>query len=51
MIIIDTNIISEMMRPAPDKKLAAWIENIGHLHITAVALAEIDYDIARLPEG
>lgn len=51
MIIIDTNIISEMMRDDPDGKVAAWIEKVGRLHTTAVTLAEIDYGIARLPEG
>lgn len=51
MIIIDTNIISEMMRDDPDGKVAAWIEGVGRLHTTAVTLAEIDSGIARLPEG
>ena len=51
MIIIDTNIISEMMREDPDVKIAAWIERVGRLHTTTVTLAEIDYGIARLPES
>lgn len=51
MIIIDTNIISEMMRDGPDGRVAAWIESVGRLHTTAVTLAEIDYGIARLPDG
>lgn len=51
MIIIDTNIISEMMRDDPDEQVAKWIDAAGRLHTTAVTLAEIDYGIARLPEG
>lgn len=51
MIIIDTNIISEMMREDPDGQVTAWIDEAGRLHTTAVTLAEIDYGIARLPEG
>ena len=51
MIILDTNIISEMMRSDPDGQVAAWIENVGRVHTTAVTLAEIDDGIARLPEG
>ena len=51
MIIIDTNIISEMMRDHPDGKVAAWIEGAGRLHTTAISLAEVDYGIARLPGG
>ncbi|MGH3447598.1 MAG: type II toxin-antitoxin system VapC family toxin [Nocardioidaceae bacterium] len=51
MIVIDTNIISEMMRDEPDPKVITWIDTVGRLHATAVTLAEIDYGVARLPEG
>jgi len=51
VIVIDTNIVSEMMRHDPDDKVAAWIDRAGRLHTTAVTLAEIDHGIARLPEG
>lgn len=51
MIILDTNVISEMMRADPDGEVVAWIERAGQLHTTAITLAEIDYGIARLPEG
>lgn len=51
MIVIDTNIVSEMMRDKPDERVTAWIEKAGPLHTTAVTLAEVDYGIARLPEG
>jgi predicted nucleic acid-binding protein len=50
VIVLDTKVISEMMREAPDRKVAAWIERAGRLHTTAVTLAEIAYGIARLPE-
>lgn len=51
MIVIDTNIISEMMRGDPDPKVTRWIGSVGRLHTTAVTLAEIEYGIARLPAG
>ncbi len=51
MIVIDTNIVSEMMRDNPDGNVAAWIETVGRLHTTAVTIAEVDYGIARLPVG
>ncbi len=51
MIVIDTNIVSEMMRDEPDQKVLAWTETVGQLHTTTVTLAEIDYGIARLPDG
>ncbi len=51
MIIIDTNVISEMMRDEPDSKVLAWTTTAGRLHTTAITLAEVGYGIARLPGG
>ena len=51
MIIIDTNVISEMMRDEPDPEVLAWTATAGRLHTTAITLAEVDYGIVRLPGG
>jgi predicted nucleic acid-binding protein len=51
VIVIDTNVVSEMMRDEPDPKVLAWTATAGRLHSTAVTLAEIEYGIARLPAG
>jgi hypothetical protein len=51
MIVIDTNIASELMRDAPDHSVLAWSASAGHLHTTALTVAEIEYGIARLPAG
>ena len=51
MIIIDTNVISEMMRTDPSPVVLAWVEDAGRLHTTSVTLAEVGYGIARLPDG
>ncbi len=51
MIVIDTNVVSEMMRDQPHPNVIAWSGRAGRLHTTAVTLAEIDYGIARLPDG
>lgn len=51
MIVIDTNIISEMMREEPSSPVLAWIRTVGRLHTTTISLGEVDYGIARLPEG
>ena len=51
MIIIDTNVISEMMRGEPDLDVLAWTATAGRLHTTAITLAEVEYGIARLPES
>jgi len=51
VIIIDTNVISEMMRPEPDLMVLAWSNAAGTLHTTAITVAEVEYGIARLPAG
>lgn len=53
MIILDTNVISELMRPAPDAKVVAWVaaQPRALLHTTHINQAEILYGIAALPEG
>ncbi|WP_437887625.1 type II toxin-antitoxin system VapC family toxin [Phytobacter sp. V91] len=53
MIILDTNIISEVMRNQPEPAVLAWLDaqNSGQLSITSITVAEILYGIARMPEG
>ena len=51
MIVVDTNVISEMMRDNPDPAVLAWTATAGRVHTTAITLAEVEYGIARLPAG
>jgi predicted nucleic acid-binding protein len=53
MIVLDTNIISEMMRPAPVASVKAWIDSQpeASFFTTAVCEAEILYGLAILPDG
>ncbi|HEU0190032.1 MAG TPA: type II toxin-antitoxin system VapC family toxin [Mycobacterium sp.] len=51
MIVIDTNVVAEMMRDEPDRNVLGWTETVGRLHTTVITLAEIEYGIARLPDG
>ncbi|MFC7532188.1 type II toxin-antitoxin system VapC family toxin [Actinoplanes sp. GCM10030250] len=53
MIVLDTNVVSELMRPEPAPAVLAWMQrSSGYgLYTTAVTIAEIRYGIARLPEG
>ncbi|TAE34799.1 MAG: type II toxin-antitoxin system VapC family toxin [Alphaproteobacteria bacterium] len=53
MIILDTNVISELMRPLPDEKVTAWLGNRAKLHygITTITIAEITRGIERLAIG
>lgn len=53
MIVIDTNVISELMRREPDAGVMAWIgeQPIAGLFTTTLTQAEIFYGLALLPEG
>jgi len=53
VIVLDTNIISETMRPEPNSKVVAWMANHwgGDLYTTTITEAELLYGIAKLPEG
>ena len=53
MIVVDTNVVSELIRPAPATVVQEWIR--GHdarqLCTTAITVAEVRYGIERLPDG
>jgi len=53
MILFDTNVLSELMRPTPSAKVVGWIEARprSRLGITAITQAEILYGIELLPKG
>lgn len=52
MIVLDTNVISEALRPEPDRRVITWLEGLtGDVAITAVTLAELLAGVRRLPEG
>lgn len=52
MIVLDTNVISEIFRPQPDARVVAWLESLtGEVAITAVTLGELLAGVRRLPEG
>lgn len=53
MILLDTNVLSELMRPAPDTKVVRWLDAWleGEVWISAVTVAEIQLGISLLPGG
>lgn len=53
MIILDTNVVSELIRAEPSLAVVQWVDAqpSNELHITAVTLGEILFGIARLPKG
>ncbi len=52
MIVLDTNVVSEVLRPAPDPTVVAWLGALtGDVAVTAVTLAELLAGVRRLSEG
>lgn len=53
MILLDTNVVSEAMKPAPEPRVIAWLDSrpASDVWISAVTVAEILLGIALLPEG
>lgn len=53
MIILDTNVLSEAMRPQPDESVMRWLRfTLGdNLYTTAITEAEMRYGAARLAVG
>lgn len=53
MIVVDTNVVSELMRPAPSLAVRDWVQaqRSRDLRTTAVTVAEIRYGLERLPAG
>ena len=53
MIVLDTNIISETMRPRQNPDVLAWMAShpANAFYTTTIVEAEILYGIAKLPAG
>ena len=52
MIILDTNVLSEMMRPVPASSVQDWLGVVtDELRTMAVSEAEILAGLAQMPEG
>ena len=53
MLILDTNLVSELMRVRPEPGVLAWIaaQPMSDMAITVVSMMEIRFGINLLPEG
>lgn len=53
MIILDTNVLSEPLRPRPDAGVVAWLDAqvVETLYLATITLAEIRFGITVLPDG
>ncbi|MCO5312190.1 MAG: type II toxin-antitoxin system VapC family toxin [Microthrixaceae bacterium] len=53
MIVLDTNVVSEAMRPEPDSAVMNWLnaQEANTLYLSSVTLAELLFGIGVLPDG
>lgn len=53
MIVLDTDVLSAMMRPNLNPVIVTWLDqqDVGELRITIVSLHELAYGVALLPRG
>jgi hypothetical protein len=53
MILLDSNVVSELMRPEPSSVVLGWMDATPTFDVatTTITVAEIKYGLARLPFG
>ena len=53
MIVLDTNVVSELMRPDPSSSVVDWVaaQAVPRLHLSTVSEAELRYGVQILPPG
>ena len=53
MIVLDTNVLSEPLKPQPSPKVMEWLDSqvAETLFITAISRAELRFGVLKLPDG
>jgi predicted nucleic acid-binding protein len=53
VIVVDTNVVSELLRPLPSSTVVDWMNDqpTSELFVTVITVEELWFSIARLPEG
>ncbi len=53
MIVLDSNVVSELVRPSPNRSVVEWVDehDSSELVLTALTAAELRAGVALLPEG
>ncbi len=53
MIVLDTNVISELWKATPDPNVLSWIDAqmIDTLYLSIITVAELRFGLATMPEG
>lgn len=53
MIILDTNVVSELLRPQPEPRVEAWLaaQDGADIYLTAISEAELRYGVVCMAKG
>ena len=53
MILLDTNVVSEPLRRAPEPRVGAWLDAqaLETLYLSAITVAELRFGVRSLPAG
>lgn len=53
MIVLDTNVVSELIRPRPAVRVIDWVvrQEAGRLYLSSITEAELRYGVEILPKG
>jgi len=53
MILVDTNVVSEPLRRAPEPRVAEWLDAqaLETLYLSAITVAELRFGVRSLPAG
>lgn len=53
MIVLDTNVVSEMMKPEPNPSVHSWLNQqaANTMYLSTITFAELLFGIASLPDG
>ncbi|MGB5466277.1 MAG: type II toxin-antitoxin system VapC family toxin [Sedimenticolaceae bacterium] len=53
MILLDTNVVSEVMKTQPAEAVVAWLngQDSERLYVSAITIGEIIYGLRILPDG
>lgn len=53
MILLDTNVVSEPLRPTPDARIRDWIDAqpLETMYLSAMTVAELRAGVALMPSG
>lgn len=51
MYVLDTNVITELMKPQPDRHVVAWVDARDNesLFLSAITIGELMRGVAKLP--